>query len=93
MNYTLLGLAFVVLLIGLVGSYMRAVENFKDLPRPSCGRQGDAPCPHGTKCIGGFCAETEEKNLPEPERIAPRQEDLFDSYGSAPSFCPEGDSC
>lgn len=93
MNYTLLGLAFVILVIGLVGSYMRAVEDFKDLPRPSCGRQGDAPCPHGTKCVAGFCAETEEKNLPVPERVGAHEDDSLGLYGSAPSFCPEGTQC
>ena len=92
MNYTLLGLAFIILLIGLVGSYVRTVENFRDLPRPSCGREGDSPCAHGTKCVAGFCAETEEKNLPVPERVSAHQDDSLDAYGSAPSFCPEG-SC
>ena len=88
MNTGFLVAALVILVLGLLASYVRAIETFKNLPAQSCGRQGDGPCPHGTKCVGGFCAETEEKNLPEPEKVLAHEDDNV--FGTAPSFCPDG---
>jgi hypothetical protein len=69
MNSAIVIIAVVILLIAIISQLLSLNEAFANAPPQSCGRQGDGPCPNGTKCVAGFCGETEERNVPVKETI------------------------
>jgi len=91
MNWIIILIVVVILVLAFTGQTVHVRQTQKMLPPQSCGRQLDGPCPVGTKCVAGFCAVTNEPNLLPVDPIKPNGSDpVFDPYGEAPSFCPEG---
>jgi hypothetical protein len=91
MNWFIIVLVVIIAVLAMTGQVAQVRVTKKMLPPQSCGRQLDGPCPVGTKCVAGFCTVTDEPNLPPVDPVKPNGSDLvFDPYGEAPSFCPEG---
>jgi hypothetical protein len=82
MNWFIILIVVIILVLALTGQTVQLRQTQKMLPPQSCGRQLDGPCPAGTKCVAGFCAVTDELNLPPVDPVKPNGSDLvFDPYG------------
>ena len=87
MNSAFIIIVLVLLVVAIASQMLSLKEAFANPPAQPCGGQGQGPCPQGTKCMAGFCAETEERNVPAKETIighkevdAGEQDDLDNPY-------------
>jgi hypothetical protein len=77
MNSTIVIIAVVILGLAIVAQMLSLTETFANAPATSCGRQGDGPCPNGTKCVAGFCGEAESQTP-----AADQEDDLDNPYSA-----------